>query len=143
MSMILSNLGLKLFIAILSTKIILKEAHMSQVIMLLLFPIGLYFYLFVEKKEKPKYQKIFDDFQEKIAKNSKLSHQEKLERFQEMLRYNGYTLKEAKEHKVVGEKRILSMSILAMSVGFFYVGAFIYLVYFYYFQKPHRVEYHL
>ena len=116
---------------------------MSQVIMLLLFPIGLYFYLFVEKKEKPKYQKIFDDFQEKIAKNSKLSHQEKLERFQEMLRYNGYTLKEAKEHKVVGEKRILSMSILAMSVGFFYVGAFIYLVYFYYFQKPHRVEYHL
>ena len=116
---------------------------MSQVIMLLLFPIGLYFYLFVEKKERPKYQKIFDDFQEKVVKNSKLSKSQKIEKFQEMLVQNGYTLKEVGNDEVIGEKRILSMSVLAMSVGFFYVGALIYLVYFYYFQKPHKVVYHL
>ena len=116
---------------------------MSQVIMLLLFPIGFYFYFFVEKKEKPKYQKIFDDFQEKIAKSSKFSNEEKLEQFQEMLVQNGYVLRERNSIEVVGEKRILSMSILAMSLGVFYVGILIYLVYFYYFQKPHRVRYHL
>ena len=116
---------------------------MSQVIMLLIFPIGLYFYLFVEKKEKPKYQKIFDDFQEKIAQSNKLSNEEKIEQFQEMLVQNGYVLRETNSNEVVGEKRILSMSLLAMSLGVFYVGILIYLVYFYYFQKPHRVTYRL
>ena len=116
---------------------------MSQVIMLLLFPIGFYFYFFVERKEKPKYQKIFDDFQEKISKNSKLSSIQKQEQFQDMLLKNGYTLKEVNSTKIIGEKRILSMSLLAMSLGLFYIGVLVYLVYFYYFEKPHRVVYYI
>jgi len=116
---------------------------MTQVIMLFLFPIGFYFYFFVERKEKPKYQKIFDDFQQKIASNQRLNDSEKIEKFKMMLVRNGYTLTEVKNSKVVGEKRIMSMSLFTMSAGFFYIGAVIYLLYFYYFQKPHRVEYSL
>jgi len=51
---------------------------MSQVIMMFLFPIGLYFYFFVERRDRPKYQKIFDDFGESIQKDSRLTDAQKI-----------------------------------------------------------------
>ena len=93
---------------------------MSQVIMIFLFPIGLYFYFFVEKKERVKNQKIFDDFKESIKSNTKLS---------------------SSENKVHGEKKLFSMSLLAMGAGLYMVGMVFYLLYYYLVQKPHIVEY--
>jgi len=114
---------------------------MSQVIMMFLFPIGLYFYFFVERRDRPKYQKIFDDFGESVQKNSTLTDAQKIEKYNAMLRQNGYTIVESSKNKVRAEKRILSMSLLAMSIGAYYVGAFVYLAYYFWVQKPHVVEY--
>ena len=114
---------------------------MSQVIMIFLFPIGLYFYFFVEKKDKPKYQKVFDDFRSKIKNANNLNNEEKMKQYEDMLRQNGYTIVDATRTSVRGEKRILSMSLLAMSIGVYYVGIFAYLAYYFWMQKPHVVVY--
>jgi len=112
---------------------------MSQVIMLLLFPIGLYFYFFKERKAKPAYEKIFSDFNNDIRDDEELSQSDKIQRYKDMLRKNEYKIIETTETSVIGEKKIFSMSLFAMSVGVYYVGAVIYLLYFYTIQSPHRV----
>jgi len=116
---------------------------MSQVIMIFLFPIGFYFYFFVERKNKPKYQKIFDDFQLKVQNDARLSDKEKTEQYTNMLRHNGYTIVDTSPSMIKGEKRLLSMSLLAMSIGAYYVGVLVYLAYYFWLQKPHSVEYNV
>lgn len=113
---------------------------MSQVIMIFLFPIGLYFYFFVEKKERAKNQKIFDEFGESIKSNAKLSSSEKKEQLIQMLNYNDYIVTST-ENTVHGEKKLFSMSLLAMGAGLYMVGMVFYLLYYYLVQKPHVVEY--
>ena len=112
---------------------------MSQVIMILLFPIGLYFYFFVEKKARPAYDKVFTDFEEEVQSDSKLSQSEKLQRYKEMLLKNDYSITKTTATSVTGEKKIFSMSLFGMSVGAYYVGAIVYLLYFFYIQKPHII----
>jgi len=114
---------------------------MSQVIMILLFPIGLYFYFFVERKNTSQYQQIFNDFQRDIKQNSRLSKEAKILQFKMMLMKNGYTIKIQTNEDIKGEKKILSMSLFMMSLGVFYIGAVFYLLYFYYIQKAHEVHY--
>jgi hypothetical protein len=109
--------------------------------MIFLFPIGLYFYFFVERKDRPKYQKVFDDFGDTIKYDARLDKNDKLEQYEEMLHQNGYTIVERNSQHVRGEKKILSMSLLAMSIGAYYVGVFIYLAYYFWIQKPHVVVY--
>ena len=116
---------------------------MSQVIMMLLFPIGLYFYFFKERPARPAYNKIFTDFELEIQNDITLSDLEKKEYYRKMLLKNEYTITQTSATCVVGERRIFSMSLFAMSVGFYYVGAVIYLLYFYYFQTPHSVTFRL
>jgi len=112
---------------------------MSQVIMILLFPIGLYFYFFKERKARPAYEKIFSDFNNDIRDDNALSQSDKIQRYKDMLRKNDYKIIETTETSVTGEKKIFSMSLFAMSVGLYYVGAVVYLLYFYTIQNPHRV----
>ena len=114
---------------------------MSQVIMLFLFPIGAYFYFFVERKNRPAYEKVFSDFQTKIQNTPKLSSKETLENYQNMLLKNGYEITETSETKVVGKKRIFSMSLFAMGIGLYFVGAVFYLLYNRYLQKPHQITF--
>jgi hypothetical protein len=114
---------------------------MSQVIMMFLFPIGLYFYFFVERKGKVTYQKVFDDFQVKIKNDKHLTNEEKMHKYEEMLHQNGYKIVDITSTSIKGERRILSMSLLAMSIGAYYVGVFVYLAYYFWIQKPHEVVY--
>lgn len=116
---------------------------MTQVIMMFLFPIGLYFYFVVESKQKIAYQKVFDDFQEQIKKDNSLTEHEKIHLYEEMLKKNGYTIVEHTQQRVKGEKKIFSMSLFAMSIGVYYVGMFFYLAYYYWIQKPHVVVYEI
>jgi len=115
----------------------------SQVVILLfLFPIGLYFYFFIEPKHQAVYQKTFDDFQVYIdGKN--LEQHTKLMLFEEMLKKNDYVITQKTAHSIRGEKRMMSMSILAISLGVFYVGALVYLVYYFYVQKAHVVVFEI
>ena len=112
---------------------------MTTVIMLLMLPIGLYTYFVIEKKNKKEYQKVFDDFQEDISSQEKISSDEKLEQFIQMLVINGYKIKEESSHKVEGEKKVLSMGLMMIGTGFYFIGLIVYLLYFYFMQKPHKV----
>ena len=112
---------------------------MSQVIMWFLFPIGLYFYVRYERKSMPRYQKIFDDYQHTIENNTLLEDEEKLKLYEEMLVNNDYKIVEKTNNSLEGEKNIFYMSLFVMGLGLFIVGAIIYLLYFYYIQKPHEV----
>jgi hypothetical protein len=119
----------------------IKDKSMSQVIMILLFPIGLYFYFFKERPSRPAYNKVFTDFETEIQEDTSLLETNKIQHYKEMLLKNEYKIINTTSHCIIGEKRIFSMSLFAMSVGFYYVGAVIYLLYFYYFQTPHRVTF--
>ena len=116
---------------------------MSQVIMMLLFPIGLYFYFFKERPSRPAYNKVFTDFEAKIQSDSTLTDSQKIQHYKNMLLKNEYKIIDTTPSQIVGEKRIFSMSLFAMSVGFYYIGAVIYLLYFYYLQTPHKVTFKL
>ena len=51
--------------------------------MLLLFPLGLYTYFFIEKKDREKYQAVFDNF-EKSTNQRAISNNQKREMFEQM-----------------------------------------------------------
>ena len=123
-------------------QIIKQGISMSQVIMWFLFPIGLYFYFFVERKNRPAYEKVFTDFEARVQSNTSLSNTQKTQQYKEMLRKNDYKIIETTPTSVVGEKRIFSMSLFAMSAGLYLVGVVFYLIYWYYIQTPHRVAFH-
>lgn len=116
---------------------------MTTIIMMFLFPIGLYTYFVIEKRTKKEYQAVFDNFQQETVANAKLNNQEKLNLFEQMLLQNGYEIKELNGTSVVGEKKVLSMAFIFMGLGLYFVGLFFYLAYFFWFQKPHRVAFSL
>ena len=109
--------------------------------MLFLFPIGLYTYFVIEKRTKKEYQAIFDNFQSEISDNTNYTDAQKIERFEQMLLQNGYEIKALSSTTVRGEKKILSLAFIFMGLGLYIVGLFFYLGYFFWFQKPHRVEF--
>jgi hypothetical protein len=108
-----------------------------------LFPIGLYTYFFIERKTKKEYQKVFDDFQVDTLSKSELSNKEKINFFEQMLLQNEYEVTEITESRVIGEKKVLSLAFIFMGLGLYIVGLFFYLAYYFWLQKPHRVEFSL
>lgn len=114
---------------------------MTQVLMMLLLPIGLYTYFFVERKNKRLYQHTFDAFGEKISKNRNLSDEEKMRSYKEMLLANGYTIVESTKNSITGERKILSLGLMMIGAGLYIIGLFIYILYYYTMQKPHIVKY--
>jgi len=103
-------------------------------------PIGIYTLLF-EKKSKKKYDKLFEDFYQKTLHNKRLSSEEKHTLILQLLEKNGYELVEEEHHKIIGEKKILSLGWIILGVGFLYIGVIFYVIYYYFIQKPHRLEY--
>ena len=116
---------------------------MNTIIMLFLFPIGLYTYFVVEKRTKKEYQQVFDDFQTSTSLDTKYTDKEKRNRFEQMLHQNGYEVISVSKNRVVGEKKVLSMGLILIGLGIYIVGLFFYLAYYFWFQKPHRVEFTL
>lgn len=116
---------------------------MTQVLMMLLFPIGLYTYFFVERKNKRVYQQTFDSFAQKISHDKKLSNEEKMQRYKAMLLTNGYTIVEESKTRIVGERKILSLGLMMIGAGLYLVGLLVYILYYYTMQKPHIVKYEI
>jgi len=115
---------------------------MTTIIMLFAFPIGIYI-LLGEKKNMQKYQAIFDDFYKNITEDSDIDDKTKIKLFQDMLYNNRYEVVFADKQKVIGEKKIFSVGWMFVGIGTVYVGLIIYIIYFFYFQKPHHVEFAL
>ena len=112
---------------------------MTSILMLLMLPIGLYVYFGKEKKDREIYQAVFDDFESKTAKRKNLSNKEKIELFEQMLEQNGYKVVEVTETSVKAQKKILSMGLMMIGTGVYIVGLLVYLVYYFYLQKPHEI----
>ena len=116
---------------------------MTTILMLLMFPIGLYVYFGREKKDRKIYQAVFDDFELKTVNRNNLSNREKIGLFEQMLEQNGYKVVEVTENSVKAQKKILSMGLMMIGMGIYIVGLLFYLLYYFYFQKPHEIVFKL
>jgi len=112
---------------------------MTTILMLLMLPIGLYVYFGKEKKDRKVYQAVFDNFELKTANRTNLSNREKIELFEQMLEQNGYKIVEVTETSVKAQKKILSMGLMMIGTGVYIIGLFVYLLYYFYLQKPHEI----
>jgi hypothetical protein len=108
-----------------------------------MLPIGLYVYFGKEKKDKKTYQSVFDDFEQKTLNRKNLNNQEKIELFEQMLEQNGYKVVSVTETSVKAQKKILSLGLMMIGVGIYIVGLLLYLLYYFYFQKPHEIVFQL
>lgn len=115
---------------------------MNTLIMIFALPIGIYV-LFQEKKSMKKYQAIFDDFFLKVSEDQVMEQKEKVDLLEDMLHGNRYDIVEKSKDSVVGEKKLFSVGWMFVGIGTFYIGLVIYIVYFFYFQKPHSVHFKL
>jgi hypothetical protein len=108
-----------------------------------MFPIGLYVYYAIEKKDNKVYQAVFDDFYLETLKSKKLTEHEKIVRFEKMLEQNGYKIIEVSDTKVVAQKKILSMGLMMIGIGIYFIGLLVYLLYYFHIQKPHEIVFAL
>ncbi len=113
---------------------------MTTIIMLISLPIGIYI-LFYEKEQMQKYQAVFDDFYNKLIDDNSLLKEEKLKLLQDMLYKNSYDVTQIQENSIKAQKKIFSVGWLFVGVGTFYIGLFIYIIYYFYFQKPHVLKF--
>ncbi len=109
---------------------------MTTIIMLISLPIGIYI-LFKEKKEMQKYQAIFDNFYKNLASDNSLSNDKKINLAKEMFYKNNYNIVKSTDESVMAEKKLFSVGWLFVGIGTLYVGLIVYIIYFFYFQKPH------
>ncbi len=105
-------------------------------------PIGIYTIRF-EQKSKDKYNALFEDFYQKILNDERLNREEKIERLEELLNRNSYTIVEHTSNRIVGERKILSLGWIILTLGLIYIGVIFYLIYYYFIQKPHRLIYEI
>jgi hypothetical protein len=108
--------------------------------MIFALPIGIYF-LIQEKSSMKKYQAIFDNFYIQMRDDKSLSSDEKVKYLKKMLEGNEYSVLYASKDGVRGEKKIFSIGWLFVGIGTVYVGLLVYILYYFYFQKPHVVEF--
>lgn len=112
---------------------------MMTITMIFLFPIGLAFYLY-ERKHMVQYQATFDNYIDNINKNKTINANEKCQKIRLMLEKNSYHISRI-ENGIKGEKKIFFAGILMMGMGAGGVGAIIYMVYYFFFKKPHTIRY--
>lgn len=115
---------------------------MTAVIMLISLPVGVYM-LFIERREMRKYKAIFDNFYNKVYHDNSFSKEEKIKLFQDLFRKNHYEVVETTSKCVKAEKKLFSMGWFFVGTGTLYVGLIVYIVYYFYFQKPHVVVFEI
>ncbi len=108
---------------------------MGTILLMFIVPIGAIFY-YHERKNRGKYQAIFDDYIHKVNQDNSLNNEEKLAYVKELFLANRYEIIYHDKEKIVGERKILSMGLLMMGLVF-------YLFYFFFFQKPHQIQYQI
>ena len=81
-------------------------------------PIGIYTIRF-EQKSKDKYHALFENFYQKTLANEKLTKEEKMRLMIELLSRNSYTITEHTDNRIAGERRILSLGWIILTLGFF------------------------
>ncbi len=115
---------------------------MTLVITFFSIPIGILL-LINEHRNFHKYEAIFSDFLLEVQADDRLDDKAKLARLRAMLEHNYYHVLWISEKKIVAEKKLFSMGWLSIGIGAAYIGALIYMIYYFKFQKPHMVTFSL
>lgn len=113
----------------------------SVIISFLALPLGLLL-IVKEWKDQQKYQAVFDDYLEHIESSS-MNHHLKMAKLRMMLEHNYYHILSVEPYEIKAERKIFSLGWLIFSLGFFYLGALVYIMYYYKFKKPHKVSFAL
>lgn len=115
---------------------------MTLVITLFSIPIGILLFL-NERKTHHLYDGVFHQFCDEVKADGRLNHQNKIAKLRAMLEKNHYDITIVDTHHISAEKKLFSVGLLSIGVGLFYIGAILYVIYFYRFQKPHVVKFEL
>ncbi len=106
---------------------------MTTILLLLIFPIGVVFYI-NERKNRAKYQAVFDEYMQRVDADTTFAPSQKIDQIEKLFNANRYDVIYKDAEKIVGERKVLSMGLLMM-------GLFFYVFYFFFFQKPHKLVY--
>lgn len=112
---------------------------MSTVIMMFILPLGILTYWW----DRRNYAQSLEIFRRFIAqtRDADFSDAEKIARIDEMLYRNGYRRIERSERSLLVEKKHFNIGLLFIAVGVLtYIGLFLYLLYYRFFQKPRRLR---
>lgn len=104
-------------------------------------PIGLLL-IFKEQRDQRHYQAVFDTYFYKV-KVSYGSEEMKISKLCAMLEHNYYHIISIENYEIQAERKIFSVGWLIFSLGFFYIGALFYIIYFYKFKKSHKIHFNL
>lgn len=115
---------------------------MSGLAMIFIFPIGVAFFIF-ELKYKKAYENVFESFFEEVRANDTLNNSEKIAHVQKMYEKNSYHILSKSEREIVAEKKIFSVGLFFMGLGMAYIGAALYLAYYFWIKKAHQVRFSL
>ena len=94
--------------------------------------LGVIIYYF-EHKNRANYEKVFEQFFIKTDQNPKLTDSQKIAIVQQMLQRNGYKT-EKKQSLLIGRKKLFSLGLLLATLC-------LYLIYYFYLQKPHTLSF--
>jgi hypothetical protein len=109
---------------------------MTQIILLLAFPIGLYIY-FWDKRNIIEADAIFDTFIITTKQNSTLTTEDKINRIAEMFKQNEFKTVTKNENLLIVQKKHLNIGTAIMIFGLFnYFGILIFLFYYFFILKP-------
>ena len=106
---------------------------MTTILLMFMFPIGAVFY-YNERKNRGKYQKVFDDYMHKVDVDTTLTHAQKIEQVRALFLANRYEVTFQDAQVIRAQRKIFSMGLLMM-------GLFFYVFYYFFFQKSHNIAY--
>ena len=113
---------------------------MSLVITFLSLPIGLLLIL-NERRHTHKYDAVFHNFLDRIKADKRLNTRAKIARLRAMLERNHYHILSLNNDEIIAEKKLFSPGWLTFGLGLLYLGAIIYIIYYFKIQKAHKVKF--
>lgn len=112
---------------------------MATVIMMFILPIGIIVFYW-DLKNYAANIKFFDSHVSKII-NLELDKAEKIDGIDKMFRQNGYATVSRTDTTLIVEKKHVNLGVPFIMLGLMaYIGIVVYLIYFYYFLKPRRLQ---
>ena len=113
---------------------------MTTVLMIILFPIGIIFFIY-ERRNRKENKQIFDDYTLEVMSHESYTLKEKVHKITHMYENNHYkVLTQTDTHAVVAKKHY-SIGLTFMGYGSLnLIGLSFYLIYFFFIQKEEIIE---
>ena len=114
---------------------------MNQILMLFALPIGIIFFM-ADRRQQETNRKIAETFIAEVKANEGLGAREKLEHIRKMFELNRYAIETMTDNALVATRKHLNLgaAVLSFALVPFYIGVFVFILWFIYFKKPERWE---